>query len=72
VGRATREQVADWAARWIREAAPAVEDPLTWQALKELAGADLRTSPTDYLHGESDFHAWLDALEVADEGAEQP
>lgn len=64
-GRETREQIADWAAQWVHARVPIVDDPVIWNALKELAGADLRTSPSDYLHSESDFHAWLDELELA-------
>lgn len=66
-GRTTREEVADWAVEWVREPRPDVHDPVVWEALTQMAGADLRVSPTAYLHGESDFHAWLDALELADE-----
>lgn len=65
-GRVTREDVADWASKWVRDAGWDVPDPVTWRALTELAGADLRVNPEDYLHGESDFHAWLDAIESAD------
>lgn len=64
-GRLTREEVANWAGEWVRQQAPAVEDFVAWEALRELAGADLRSSPMDYLHDESDFHAWLDRLEGA-------
>jgi hypothetical protein len=46
---------------------PDVQDPVAWEGLKQLAGADLRVSPTEYLHGESDFHSWLDRLELAGE-----
>jgi hypothetical protein len=63
-GRLTREQAADWASPWVREQRPAVEDSKTWETLKRLAGADLRVSPVEYLHNESDFHAWLDEIEA--------
>jgi hypothetical protein len=61
----TREQVADWASTWIRMQDPPVSDPVVWSALRHLAGADLRTSPGEYLHHDIDFHAWLDELESA-------
>lgn len=66
-GRATREEVADWAVKWVRESMPDVQDPIAWEALKQLSGADLRISPTDYLHTEVDFHSWLDQLEGDDQ-----
>ena len=61
-GLSTREDVADWASNWVLDPLPTVDDPKVWQALKQLAGADLRISPVDYLHSESDFHVWLDEL----------
>ncbi len=67
-GSKTREEIADWAVTWVREPMPAVQDLVAWQALKDMSGADLRISPTDYLHGEDDFHSWLDKLELTDEG----
>lgn len=66
-GRATREEVADWAVKWVREPMPDVQDPIAWEALKQLSGADLRISPRDYLHSEVDFHSWLDQLEGDDQ-----
>lgn len=66
-GRSTREEIANWAVEWVREPMPDVQDPVAWEGLKQLAGADLRVSPTEYLHGESDFHSWLDRLELAGE-----
>lgn len=57
-----RELVSNWAAQWIRQQDPNVEDPVVWQAVQRLAGADLRASRTTYLHGEQDFLAWLKDL----------
>ena len=62
----TREEAADWAAAWVREPEPTVQDPVVWEALKQLSGADLRESPVDYLHSDADFHEWLDLVEEAD------
>jgi hypothetical protein len=45
-----RQVVSGWAARWIRLPDPHVEDPVVWQAIQRLAGADLRGSRTTYLH----------------------
>lgn len=66
-GRASREEVATWASVWVNQDDPPVEDPIVWDALRDLAGADLQVSPVDYLHGESDFHEWLDRVEAAEE-----
>lgn len=65
-GHVSREEVADWASNWVAAADPAVDDEVVWGALLQLSGADLRESPTDYLHSEVDFHEWLDRVESAD------
>lgn len=62
----TREDVADWAAEWVRQRDPGVADDAIWSALLHLSGADLQTDPGEYLHHEPDFHAWLDEFENAD------
>jgi hypothetical protein len=59
----TREEVAGWAAKWIRMDDPDVEDTVVWSALRHLAGADLQMAPGEYLHHDPEFHAWLDELE---------
>ena len=66
-GELTREQVADWASRWVFADDPEVGDSVVWDALEALSGADLRTDPNSYLHTEPDFHAWLDHFEQATE-----
>lgn len=64
-GRATREEVADWASTWVTMDNPQVADSVVWAGLHHLAGADLLSSPGEYLHHDIDFHAWLDELERA-------
>ncbi|HEY4867488.1 MAG TPA: hypothetical protein VIK45_18455 [Candidatus Dormibacteraeota bacterium] len=59
-GRATPEEVADWALRWVVADHPGIDDPHIWQAIGALAGADLKTGPSTYIHGQSDFQHWLD------------
>lgn len=54
-----REEIANWAAAWIRARNPRVEDGKVWEALKRLAGADLRASRESYLHSCADFRDWL-------------
>lgn len=57
-----REQIANWAAHWVRLQHPYVEDSAVWEALKRLSGADLRQSQHAYLHTDEDFAAWLSEL----------
>ena len=59
-GRATAEEVADWAARWDSADDPGIDDPHIWDTIGTLAGADLKTGPSTYLHGQSDFEHWLE------------
>lgn len=65
--RVTREVVATWASQWVTQDDPDVDDPIVWNALRDLSGADLKVNPVDYLHSESDFHEWLDRVEAGDE-----
>lgn len=58
----SREKVANWAALWVRQEDPQIEDAAVWQALKRLTGSDLRSSRTTYLHTEADFLSWLKDL----------
>ena len=59
----TRGEVAEWASEFFNyddpEIYPPVDDPVVWRALTQLSGADLQTSPSDFLHGQEDFRAWL-------------
>ena len=60
-GRASREEVAGWAARWVTGDV-AVSDAAVWTALVRLSGADLISTDRPYLHTEADFCAWLEQL----------
>ena len=65
----TRGEVAEWASEFFNyddpEIYPPVDDPAVWRALTQLSGADLQTSPSDFLHGQEDFRAWLLELKHA-------
>ena len=65
----TRAEVADWASEFTTyddpEIYPEVDDPAVWKALTQLAGADLQTSPSEFLHCQDDFRAWLVELRQA-------
>jgi hypothetical protein len=41
-----------------------VSDLVVWNALCDLAGADLKVNPLDLLRSEDDFREWLDRLEA--------
>lgn len=58
-GSLSREQVADWAAQWVIQAEPPIEDEAVWDALVSLSGADLLTTDRPYLDDFSDFERWL-------------
>ncbi|HWL37077.1 MAG TPA: hypothetical protein VNQ77_12885 [Frankiaceae bacterium] len=65
-GRRSREEVADWAAEWVMEAEPEVDDEVVWHGLTELAGMDLTVAPDVYLHSVDDLRAWLRRIEEAE------
>ena len=58
-GRATREEIADWASAWVHDGHPTVADALVWQALRELSTADHRVDGMGYLQSDQQFIAWL-------------
>ncbi|WP_158892080.1 DNA-binding protein [Amycolatopsis anabasis] len=58
-GRRTREEVDEWAGRWVYASDPGVDDQIISNALTSLAVCDLKTSPDGYLHGPDDFRDWL-------------
>lgn len=60
-GRCDRHTVATWANELVARDV-SVSDPGVWKALVALSGADLSTSDREFLHGEVDFCAWLEAL----------
>lgn len=62
-GRLTREAAADWASVWVIDADPSLDDLVVWRAVQELAGADLRVTPSEYLHTVEDFNEWLQKLD---------
>ncbi|WP_345574117.1 hypothetical protein [Nonomuraea rosea] len=39
-----------------------ISDMVVWESLQTLSGADLKDSPTTYLHNEDDLHSWLSEL----------
>ena len=58
----SREEVADWAARWVRMDVPPIEDPRIWGAIEKLSGADMPSTDRRYLYDENDFNNWLKEL----------
>ena len=64
-GRRSREAVADWAGQFIRGDYDDLEvtDFSAWEMLSTLAGADLKESPTEYLHDLADIKSWARELD---------
>lgn len=60
--RYSREEVSSWAERWIALPEPGIDDPVVWNALNELSGADMISTDRPYLYEEADFQAWLAEL----------
>lgn len=61
-GTLTREEIAEWAMQWVDARDPGVDDPVAWEVLNDLAGADSPTVDRKYLYEHVDFEAWRDAL----------
>lgn len=65
VERRSREEVADWASQFICGDYDHIHivDMPAWEMLSALAGADLKDSPTEYLHVKEDFEEWAKELD---------
>jgi hypothetical protein len=61
-GTLSREDVSDWAMQWVDARDPGVDDPVAWEALLDLSGADAISTDRPYLYEQVDFEAWRDAL----------
>jgi hypothetical protein len=61
-GELGRDEAAAWAMPWVAAATPAVDDPVVWRALNNLAGADAVSTDRPFLFEEVDFRAWLAEL----------
>jgi len=61
-GHLSREEIAEWASTWVRMRDPLVSDPRVWNALTEMAGADLISLDRPYLYDKIDFEVWLNDL----------
>jgi hypothetical protein len=48
--------------QWVDARDPGVDDPVSWEVLNNLSGADSPTTDRDYLYERVDFEAWRDAL----------
>ncbi len=59
-GRLSREEITLWAAQWVMQDDPDVDDLKVWNALVTLSGTDLISTDRPYLYGEEDFQIWLD------------
>jgi hypothetical protein len=63
-GQVTREEAARWAGQIVEDDAMP-DEPDLFDAIDELAGADLPTTDREYLYGKEDFEAWLAKLKAS-------
>ena len=61
-GSITREEASNWALQWINLDNPPNMKDAVWDALSNLAGADMPTTNREYLFGHEDFLEWLETL----------
>jgi hypothetical protein len=54
----SREEIAEWAARWVRMDHPNMQNGAVWKMLRRASGADLISIDRPYLYGKEDFLAW--------------
>lgn len=65
-GRRTRASIADWASNWIRGPLLRDYDEPVWTALTFMVAADMPSTDREFLYGQDDFEAWLNALLAGD------
>jgi len=58
-GKLTREEVADWASKYVIQDEPNISDETVWELLQIVSGIDLKDSPDEYLHVEQDIIDWI-------------
>ncbi|TCX50642.1 MULTISPECIES: hypothetical protein [unclassified Dehalobacter] len=62
-GKISREDVSNWAEKASQyfegESSLSQDDISIWKALDVLLGIDLKDSPEDYLHNETDIRNWI-------------
>jgi hypothetical protein len=59
-GHCSRENADAWAGQWVYSSKPPEMAPAIWEALKLLAGCDLRHGKNEeYLHSNEQIAEWL-------------
>jgi len=58
-GKLSREDVADWAMKYIEDDEVRIIDFKAWELLKQVGGIDLPESPEIYLYTEEDIRKWI-------------
>ena len=55
----TREEVADWAMRFIEDDEADIKDFHAWELLKQVGAIDMIESPDNYLYSDDDIKKWI-------------
>jgi hypothetical protein len=67
-GSRSREDADRWAGQWVYVGDPPRMPEAHWQALKRLAGCDLRHGPNlPYLHSDDQVRSWLEEFRTQKE-----
>lgn len=64
-GNASRVDISNWATAFLSDDEIIDYDPVVWEVILALVGADLISLDRDYLYDNEDFAAW--AAELSDE-----
>lgn len=59
VGNLSREDVTEWAMKFIEDDDLHIEDFEAWEFLKQVGGVDMIESPDSYLYTEDDIRLWI-------------
>lgn len=59
VGNLSREDVTDWAMKYVEDDEMQITDLKAWELLKQVGGIDLIESPDNYLYSDDDIRKWI-------------
>ncbi len=55
----SREEVSNWAIRYINNDELEIDDYTTWELLKDIGGIDIMESMNTYLYSDEDINSWI-------------
>jgi hypothetical protein len=58
----TREDVSNWANKYITSDFPEIEDNELWEFIKIIGGCDIKETLTEYSYSNDDIKSWIEEI----------